>query len=180
MANPIEFRIEGQDEIRKLFREQPRLAARAARAALRSAARVGLGPVTTAAPKDTGFLRSELYVASASNRDTKAADVSYGAKISIRPKRKKYAANKKNQRLGRSGAIYDGAGPAYYGRFTEFGFTAPDGSFVPGTGWMSKAFEGAAGAMFEEFRRVFRPKFEEAVARAAKALQRKAAKGGRR
>jgi hypothetical protein len=164
--------IEGLQELEKLFRQQPRLAARAARASLREAAKVGLGPVRSAAPRDTGFLQSELYVASASNRDLNAVNITYGAKIAIRPVRKKYAANKTNKRLGRSGAVYLGVGPAYYGRFTEFGFTARDGSFVPGTGWMGKAFESARSPMIEALVKAFRPKFEQAVARAAKAAQR--------
>lgn len=162
------LKIEGIEDIRRLWKDQPRLARRAARSALRSAIKPALQAARATAPVDTGFMRDELTSSAASNRDLNNIGATIGAKVTIRGKRKKYANNKTNRRLGRAGAKYTGVGPGYYARFTEFGFTAPDGTFVQGTGWMQRAFEASIGAMLSVFSSSFRPKFEAAVANDAR------------
>ena len=164
----VTFRIDGMKELKRYFAEMPQAARSAGRAGMRQAAKIGASAAQAAAPVDTGLLKSEVYATSASLRDLKEIKVTVGAKVSIRPVRKKYTDNAANRRSGKAGKGYSVDGPAYYGKFLEFGYHDRGGNWHPGRFWMTRSFKGAATAMLSEFVRTFRPQLEKASARIAK------------
>lgn len=178
------FQLEGLEELKRLFKEFPQDARIAGRQASLDAIQIGLDATRASAPRDTGLLASELAKGLLNARQARRASVDVGAQIFIRGRRKKYANNKANVRARRAKKSYVVDGPAFYGKFQEFGFTARDGSHVAGKFYMTKAMENNRAAIVQSMIDRFKPRFEQAVARrAARAkarIKRRRPRGSRR
>lgn len=132
----ITIKIEGLSELDRKLRELgPKVAANGLRAANFAAARVFREAAKQEAPIRTGLLRANII---ASRRRTP----NYIAQHTIRlsSKARKYANTAQNRRLRRVGKKYRVEGPAFYGRFVEFGFHTRDGRFIPPNPFLRRAF----------------------------------------
>lgn len=81
-----------------------------------AAAQVIRKDAITRAPKRTGLLRANIYVARSRNSPLTSEHF-----VSVRRKRRVYADTKLNRRKNRVGKYYQRDGDAFYGKFLEFG-----------------------------------------------------------
>jgi HK97 gp10 family phage protein len=111
------IKVTGLSQLDKALREfAPKVQRKMLTKSLRAAAKVVQTEAQASAPSDTGTLKRNIVVRSASKRGA-AARVSIG----IRTKTATFADSAKNRRAGRAGKRYRVAGDAYYARFVEFG-----------------------------------------------------------
>lgn len=144
MADFIECKIEGLDQIQKaLQEEQPKKAKAAMRAALKSGAVPVIAQVRADAPKDTGFMDEHF--------DTKlsikqgglagAAWIGPQGKVYYPEGHEMYAAS--GRRLVRTGRFREAGAQlpvVSVVRWHEFGWRNRAGQSVPGSMFMSRAF----------------------------------------
>lgn len=132
----ITIKIEGLSELDRRLREfGPKIAANGLRAANFAAARVFREAAKQEAPVRTGLLRANII---ASKRRTPKNVAMHTIRLST--KAKKYENTAQNRRLRRVGKKYRVEGPAFYGRFIEFGFHTRDGRFIPPNPFLRRAF----------------------------------------
>jgi len=115
MASTV--RVDGLKELRAALVDLgDRTGKRVLNRAVNSGARVIRDQARQNVPVDTGQLKASIVTAKRRARKGTAVYV-----VALSSKRKKYADNKKNRRLGRAGEAYKAEGAGYYGRFLEFG-----------------------------------------------------------
>lgn len=116
----MEFKVEGLAELqRRLIEFGPKIAGNAQRNATRAAAAVFRDAVRQTAPVRTGLLKSSLVV-----NKRRASEGPFVVKYGVRlkpGKKQKYGNTSENRRRRRVGKKYAIEGPAFYGRFLEFG-----------------------------------------------------------
>lgn len=94
--------------------------------------------------QSTGLLAKNIIV----TRGRKGPVGSKGERylVRVKPKVAKYAANRRNVRSGRAGKVYLAEGPAYYGRFLEYGT-----SKMPAYPWLRPAVKQKGQQAIEVF-----------------------------
>lgn len=115
----MEIKLQGFAELQKKLQEfGPRVEKNGMRAAARAAATVFRDAIRNSAPVRTGTLKANIVTNS--RRSDGPFMVRYGARIRS-GKKLKYANTAANRRARRVGKKYQIEGPAFYGRFLEFG-----------------------------------------------------------
>jgi HK97 gp10 family phage protein len=113
----ITIKVEGLQELeRQLLAFGPRVARNGLRAANFAGAKVFREAARKSAPVRKGLLKAsiEAFRRRAPNNQAKHS-------VGVKGVRKKYANTTANRRKGRVGRKYQADGPAFYGRFLEFG-----------------------------------------------------------
>ena len=118
--------IQGLDGLLRSLREAPKaIQGRAVQAGLRKGGNVIRDDARRRAPKESGFMASQIVTRRANSRSRQRAGVGQGGEyftVGVKTgRRRKYANTKRNRRRGRVGRVYEEAGWAYYWRFVEFG-----------------------------------------------------------
>lgn len=117
MADVFDIKITGLAELQRQLREfGPKLEQRGLRAMNYAGARVVLEKVRETAPVRTGLLRANLVTY---KRRTKPGAITHT--IGLKVVRLKYGNTPENRRRRRVGKKYEADGPAFYGKFVEFG-----------------------------------------------------------
>lgn len=116
----MDIQIQGLAELQKRLLEfGPKIAGNEQRNATRAAAAVFRDAIKQTAPVRTGLLRASLVVNKRRSGEGPNV-VKYG--VRLRPaKKQKYGNTSENRRKRRVGKRYDVEGPAFYGRFLEYG-----------------------------------------------------------
>lgn len=134
----------------KLQRKLERLERRGAKSAMRKATRAGttvlLKAVRAATPKDEGLLR-KMQASKVSGRGLSMAGI-VGADVD-----KLKAAESTGQR------------PSNIDHLVEYGHTAPDGTFIPPSGYMRRAADSAMPAAEAAYRNKLAQEIEREAAR---------------
>jgi HK97 gp10 family phage protein len=113
----ITFKVEGLQELeRRLLEFGPKVARNGLRAANFAGAKVFREAAKQAAPVRTGLLKASI----ATFKRPTAPNVAKHS-VGVRGLRLKYANTAENRRKRRVGKKYQADGPAFYGRFLEFG-----------------------------------------------------------
>ncbi|MEX7641378.1 HK97-gp10 family putative phage morphogenesis protein [Stenotrophomonas maltophilia] len=118
--------IQGLDGLLRSLREAPKaIQGRAVQAGMRKGGNVIRDDARRRAPKESGFMASQIVTRRANSRSRQRAGVGQGGEyftVGVKTgRRRKYANTKRNRRRGRVGKVYEEAGWAYYWRFVEFG-----------------------------------------------------------
>ncbi|HEL3778129.1 HK97-gp10 family putative phage morphogenesis protein [Stenotrophomonas forensis] len=118
--------IQGLDGLLRSLREAPKaIQGRAVQTGMRKGGNVIRDDARRRAPKESGFMASQIVTRRANSRSRQRADVGQGGEyftVGVKTgRRRKYANTKRNRRRGRVGKVYEEAGWAYYWRFVEFG-----------------------------------------------------------
>lgn len=118
--------IQGLDGLLRSLREAPKaIQGRAVQAGMRKGGNVIRDDARRRAPKESGFMASQIVTRRADSRSRQRAGVGQGGEyftVGVKTgRRRKYANTKRNRRRGRVGKVYEEAGWAYYWRFVEFG-----------------------------------------------------------
>lgn len=118
--------IQGLDGLLRSLREAPKaIQGRAVQAGMRKGGNVIRDDARRRAPKESGFMASQIVTRRANSRSRQRAGVGQGGEyftVGVKTgRRRKYAKTKRNRRRGRVGKVYEEAGWAYYWRFVEFG-----------------------------------------------------------
>lgn len=118
--------IQGLDGLLRSLREAPKaIQGRAVQAGMRKGGNVIRDDARRRAPKESGFMASQIVTRRANSRSRQRAGVGQGGEyftVGVKTgRRRKYANTKRNRRRGRVGRVYEEAGWAYYWRFVEFG-----------------------------------------------------------
>ncbi len=118
--------IQGLDGLLRSLREAPTaIQGRAVQAGMRKGGNVIRDDARLRAPKESGFMASQIVTRRANSRSRQRAGVGQGGEyftVGVKTgRRRKYANTKRNRRRGRVGRVYEEAGWAYYWRFVEFG-----------------------------------------------------------
>ncbi|MCU1030217.1 HK97 gp10 family phage protein [Stenotrophomonas maltophilia] len=118
--------IQGLDGLLRSLREAPKaIQGRAVQAGMRKGGNVIRDDARLRAPKESGFMASQIVTRRANSRSRQRAGVGQGGEyftVGVKTgRRRKYANTKRNRRRGRVGRVYEEAGWAYYWRFVEFG-----------------------------------------------------------
>ncbi|QDY50412.1 HK97-gp10 family putative phage morphogenesis protein [Stenotrophomonas maltophilia] len=118
--------IQGLDGLLRSLREAPKaIQGRAVQAGMRKGGNVIRDDARRRAPKESGFMASQIVTRRANSRSRQRAGVGQGGEyftVGVKTgRRRKYANTKRNRRRGRVGKVYEEAGWAYYWRFLEFG-----------------------------------------------------------
>jgi HK97 gp10 family phage protein len=146
MANPIEVKISGLEEIQKKLQDElPKKAANAMRAALRDGAKVIQAAIVDEAPKDSGLLSEHIDV------KTRVRSASLSGSAFIGPNAKTTYPVSDKPRMGKS----DRPKPAWLvAKFLEFG-TVKMGA----NPFMTRAFESnkqkATDAVIARLKEIF-------------------------
>lgn len=141
----MEIKLEGFAELQKRLAEfGPKLAANEQRNATRAAAAVFRDAVRLTAPVRTGLLKANLVVNK--RRSDGRYVVKYGVRIK-QAKKQKYGNTSENRRKRRVGKRYEVEGPAFYGRFLEYGT-----SKMKAQPFMRPAFGPNVGKALEAFK----------------------------
>jgi len=113
----ITFKVEGLQELeRRLLEFGPKVARNGLRAANFAGAKVFREAAKQSAPVRTGLLKANI---SAFKRQSPQNVAKHS--VGVRGVRKKFANTAENRRKRRVGKKYQADGPAFYGRFLEFG-----------------------------------------------------------
>jgi HK97 gp10 family phage protein len=113
----ITFKVEGLQELeRRLLEFGPKVARNGLRAANFAGAKVFREAAKQSAPVRTGLLKASI---SAFKRQSPQNVAKHS--VGVKGVRKKYANTAANRRARRVGRKYQADGPAFYGRFLEFG-----------------------------------------------------------
>lgn len=116
----MEIKIEGLAELqKKLLDLGPKIAANGQRNATRAAAVVFRDAIRGTAPVRTGLLKASLVVNKRRSSEGPHV-VKYGVRLK-QAKKQKYSNTSANRRSRRVGKKYQAEGPAFYGRFLEYG-----------------------------------------------------------
>ncbi|HEL4830198.1 TPA: HK97 gp10 family phage protein [Stenotrophomonas maltophilia] len=118
--------IQGLDGLLRSLREAPKaIQGRAVQAGMRKGGNVIRDDARRRAPKESGFMASQIVTRRANSRSRQRAGVGQGGEyftVGVKTgRRRKYANTKRNRRRGRVGKVYEETGWAYYWRFVEFG-----------------------------------------------------------
>ncbi|HHA2671277.1 TPA: HK97-gp10 family putative phage morphogenesis protein [Stenotrophomonas maltophilia] len=118
--------IQGLDGLLRSLREAPKaIQGRAVQAGMRKGGNVIRDDARRRAPKESGFMASQIVTRRANAKSRQRAVVGQGGEyftVGVKTgRRRKYANTKRNRRRGRVGKLYEEAGWAYYWRFVEFG-----------------------------------------------------------
>lgn len=121
-----QVKIDGLDGLLRSLREAPKaIQGRAVQAGMRKGGNVIRDDARRRAPKESGFMASQIVTRRANSRSRQRAGVGQGGEyftVGVKTgRRRKYANTKRNRRRGRVGRVYEEAGWAYYWRFVEFG-----------------------------------------------------------
>ncbi len=121
-----QVKIDGLDGLLRSLREAPKaIQGRAVQAGMRKGSNVIRDDARRRAPKESGFMASQIVTRRANSRSRQRAGVGQGGEyftVGVKTgRRRKYANTKRNRRRGRVGRVYEEAGWAYYWRFVEFG-----------------------------------------------------------
>lgn len=121
-----QVKIDGLDGLLRSLREAPKaIQGRAVQAGMRKGGNVIRDDARRRAPKESGFMASQIVTRRANSRSRQRAGVGQGGEyftVGVKTgRRRKYANTKRNRRRGRVGKVYEEAGWAYYWRFKEFG-----------------------------------------------------------
>ncbi len=121
-----QVKIDGLDGLLRSLREAPKaIQGRAVQAGMRKGGNVIRDDAKRRAPKESGFMASQIVTRRANSRSRQRAGVGQGGEyftVGVKTgRRRKYANTKRNRRRGRVGRVYEEAGWAYYWRFVEFG-----------------------------------------------------------
>lgn len=158
--------VEGLDNVLRNLKALPKemvsKSGGPAKTALRKAANVIRDEAEMRAPKDSGFMASQIV----SRRDSKPQLVGATEHYWVGVKgggRRKYANTRRNRAKNRAGATYAVAGNAYYWRFVEFG-TEKWG----GKPFLRPAFESKKGEALDTFVREINAGIDKIVAKMRK------------
>jgi HK97 gp10 family phage protein len=115
----MEIKLVGFSELQKRLQEfGPKVAANEQRNATRAAAVVFRDAVRMAAPVRTGLLKANIIVNKRRSTEGRFV-VKYGVRIkAVKQKYGNTSANRRNRRVGKR---FEVEGPAFYGRFIEYG-----------------------------------------------------------
>ena len=142
----FQIKVKGLSEIRAALR---RLPGELSRKAVRGAAQKSLGlfrdEARRRAPKRTGALRRAITAAAYKGRGD---DIE--GRIYVSSRVLKIAKTQEQRRV-------------FYAHLVEFGFTARDGTRVPGKGFMRAAFESKKDDVIDEFIQETRQRLAQAV-----------------
>lgn len=117
MADSFTLKVQGLSDLDRQLRQfGPRIAINGIRAANYAAAKVFLDAVKATAPVDTGLLKANLVTFRRRTPNNVAKH-----SIGIKGVRKTFGKTRANVRLRRAGKKYQADGPAFYGKFLEFG-----------------------------------------------------------
>lgn len=117
MANVIQIKVTGLSDLdRQLRAFGPKLAERGLRAMNYAGAKVILDAARAAAPVRTGLLRANIVTIK--RRSPRNA---FTHSVALKSVRLTYGNTKLNKKLRRVGKKYTADGPAFYGKFIEFG-----------------------------------------------------------
>ncbi|QQQ40913.1 HK97 gp10 family phage protein [Stenotrophomonas maltophilia] len=121
-----QVKIDGLDGLLRSLREAPKaIQGRAVQTGMRKGGNVIRDDARRRAPKESGFMASQIVTRRANSRSRQRAGVGQGGEyftVGVKTgRRRKYANTKRNRRRGRVGKVYEEAGWAYYWRFVEFG-----------------------------------------------------------
>lgn len=149
MTDIIELKLTGFKELAdrlnsmgpKIARKGLRATAYAGASVIRNAARQ-----TTAWVDRSGLLRKNIVVAENRGRNIPDRQATYSVRVR-NAKAQKYTNTALNRRLRRVGKRYTVEGPAYYGKFLEFGT-----SKMAARPWLRPAFDQNTAAAIEAMR----------------------------
>ena len=124
MADQIS--IEGLEGLLRSLRDMPKaIQGRVVQTGMRKGGNIIRDDARRRAPRQSGFMASQIVTRRANARSRQRAGVGAGGEyftVGVKTgRRRKYANTKRNRRNGRVGRTYEEAGWAYYWRFVEFG-----------------------------------------------------------
>lgn len=124
MADQIS--IQGLEGLLRSLRQAPRaIQGRAVQTGMRKGGNIIRDDARRRAPRESGFMVSQIVTRRADARSRQRAGVGAGGEyftIGVKTgRRRKFANTKRNRRKGRAGKAYEETGWAYYWRFVEFG-----------------------------------------------------------
>lgn len=107
--------IQGLDGLLRSLREAPKaIQGRAVQAGMRKGGNVIRDDARLRAPKESGFMASQIVTRRANSRSRQRAGVGQGGEyftVGVKTgRRRKYANTKRNRRRGRVGRVYEEAG----------------------------------------------------------------------
>jgi HK97 gp10 family phage protein len=153
----MQVKLQGFAELQQRLKEfGPKVEKSGLRAATRASAVVFRDAIRLTAPVKTGLLKANIVVNS--RRGDGPNIIRYGARIKA-AKKIKYGNTRQNRRLRRVGKKYQMEGPAFYGRFLEYGT-----SRMHARPFMRPAF----GANINKALDAFKTRMAKAIVEAAK------------
>lgn len=117
MGEYVTISLKGFEEARRKLESLPdKLVTRG----LRRAAAAGAKVIRDAA-KETVHVRTGLLKASIISKKARGSRFQQTYQVRVRGVKRTYGNTRANRRLGRAGRKYEADGPAFYGKFVEFG-----------------------------------------------------------
>ncbi|WP_283149735.1 HK97-gp10 family putative phage morphogenesis protein [Silvimonas soli] len=106
-------KLTGLDDLKRKLRELPkRVETRVVKVALKKGGEIIRDAAISRAPEDSGLLKKNIVYRALSAKK---------GQVGVRKQAQKHVDNPQNRRMRRVGKRYYSDGPAFYGRFVEFG-----------------------------------------------------------